>query len=173
MECIFNTVLLDLSATMTDSFEGRGLIRGGGLTGRFTVYWYVFQNRRRLPPSCQRFSSWWWNFSSSATSAHSSLSALSTWCPAVCSSGACPETSGTGRWSKQKTPAHQVKLYGNGTLFLYCNCTSLRLIALAYVLRNNAVLHTSVRVFSKLRGQGDVFKFSGPVSELELSKCRG
>ncbi len=32
MACIFNTVLLDLSASMTDSFEGRGgVFEGGGL----------------------------------------------------------------------------------------------------------------------------------------------
>ncbi len=30
MACIFNTVLLDLTAGNTDSFEGAGLIRGGG-----------------------------------------------------------------------------------------------------------------------------------------------
>ncbi len=32
----FSTVLLDLSAEITDSFEGTGLI-GGGLTGGFSV----------------------------------------------------------------------------------------------------------------------------------------
>ncbi len=43
MACIFNTVLLDLSAAMTDSFEGRGAYsRVGGLfegwlIGGFTV----------------------------------------------------------------------------------------------------------------------------------------
>ncbi len=31
MACIFNTILLDLTAAMTDSFEG------GGLTGGYTV----------------------------------------------------------------------------------------------------------------------------------------
>ncbi len=33
MACIFNTVLLDLSAGINDSFEGRGLIRGRALIG--------------------------------------------------------------------------------------------------------------------------------------------
>ncbi len=34
--CIFNTVLIDLTAGITDSFEGRGgYSRGGGLTGGF------------------------------------------------------------------------------------------------------------------------------------------
>ncbi len=37
MACIFNTVLLDLSAAMTDSFEGRGgLFEGGG------AYWRIY-----------------------------------------------------------------------------------------------------------------------------------
>ncbi len=31
MACIFNTVLLDLSAAMNDSFEGRGGLFEGGL----------------------------------------------------------------------------------------------------------------------------------------------
>ncbi len=38
MACIFNTVLLDLSVAMTDSFEGRGLIRGRG------AYWRIYGN---------------------------------------------------------------------------------------------------------------------------------
>ncbi len=42
MACIFNTVLLDLSAALTDSFEGRGPIRGGGLIGAFTVHLYYY-----------------------------------------------------------------------------------------------------------------------------------
>ncbi len=39
MACIFNTgtVLLDLSAAMTDSFEGRGAYSRWGLIGGFTV----------------------------------------------------------------------------------------------------------------------------------------
>ncbi len=38
MACIFNIVLLDLSAAMTDSFEWRAACsRGGGLIGGFTV----------------------------------------------------------------------------------------------------------------------------------------
>ncbi len=43
MACIFNTVLLDLTAAMTDSFEGRGLIRGGGgVIGGFTAITAAF-----------------------------------------------------------------------------------------------------------------------------------
>ncbi len=43
MACIFSTAILDFSAGMTDSFEGRGLIRGGGgLIGGFTVYWKLY-----------------------------------------------------------------------------------------------------------------------------------
>ncbi len=37
MACIFNTVLLDLSVAMTDSFEGRGAYSREGLIGGFTV----------------------------------------------------------------------------------------------------------------------------------------
>ncbi len=38
MACIFNAISLDLTAGMTDSFEGRGAYpRGGGLIGGFTV----------------------------------------------------------------------------------------------------------------------------------------
>ncbi len=47
MACIFNTVLLDLTAAITDSFEGRGAYsRGGGaywrIYGRF-AYWKTYR----------------------------------------------------------------------------------------------------------------------------------
>ncbi len=38
MACVFNTVVLDLTAGITVSFEGRGLIREAGLIGVFTRY---------------------------------------------------------------------------------------------------------------------------------------
>ncbi len=46
MACIFDTVLLDLSAAMTDSFEERGLIRGG-LIGGFRVDLHNAVNLKR------------------------------------------------------------------------------------------------------------------------------
>ncbi len=50
MACIFNTVLLDLSAAMTDSFDGRGAYsRGGGLIGGFMVgNYFYFKNLDRF-----------------------------------------------------------------------------------------------------------------------------
>ncbi len=37
MACIFNTILFDLSAATTDSFEGMGAYSRGALIGGFTV----------------------------------------------------------------------------------------------------------------------------------------
>ncbi len=41
MACIFNTVVLDISAGITDSFEGRGLIRGGLIGGSTVLHSYL------------------------------------------------------------------------------------------------------------------------------------